>query len=125
MTPDGKDGKLPILLTGWYYKDEPISMLEKGKQSEEQGIYPHYGIEVRKNIGPDIIIGVLSGYDAGTKEWFQLKESNISGDSLHKAKKESLAKNHFLYIKGFGIWKVDGLSVDEKKTVVQITRFNT
>lgn len=124
MTLDGKEGKPPVLLYGWYYKGEPNNVLEKGKQSEEQGMYPHYRIEVKKNIGPDIKMGVLSGYDAGTKEWFQLKESNISGDSLYKAKKESLAKNHFLYIKGFGVWKVDGLSVDQISTTIQITRFN-
>jgi hypothetical protein len=124
MAPNEKESKPPMLLYGWYYEGEPKSILEKGKQSESQGMFPHYRIEVKKNLGPDIKMGVLSGYNAGSKEWFQLKESNIGGDNLYKAKKESLAKNHFLYLKGFGLWKVDGLSVDAVSAVIQITRFN-
>ena len=115
--------KTTLLMYGWYFKGSPEEVTEKGEKSESQGMFPHYRIEVKTNIGPDIRMGVLSGYNAGTKEWSQLNSRNIHDDSLYKSRQEGLGRNHYIFIQGFGLWKVDGLVVDDDSAILQITKF--
>ena len=122
MTHTNENNKETYALYAWFIKGDPKYVEETGKISVTQGMEPHYKIEVLKDIGPKIKIGLLFGFNIHTKNWDQLCEDNISDDILYKAKQESLGKSHFLYIKDFGVWKVDGLSVDEKSATIQITR---
>ena len=110
-------------LYGWYIKGNHQYVQETGEKAVTQGINPHYRIEVLKDIGPNTKIGILSSFNVNNKDWDKLCESNIMEDTFYKAKQESLGKLHFLYIKDLGVWKVDGLSVDEKSATIQITRF--
>jgi hypothetical protein len=124
MNPETEDKKPDEYLYGWYYKGNPEEVIEKGKQSENQGMFPHYRIKVKRSIGPYIKIGILSGYDPEIKKWIHLRENNIHSDILYKAKSESLSKSNYLYIKGSGVWKVDGLSVDNVSSIIQITKLD-
>ena len=125
MNHTNENNKETYTLYAWYIKGDPQYVEETGKISVARGMEPHYKIEVLKDIGPKIKIGLLFGFNIHTKNWDQLCEDNISDDILYKAKQESLGKSHFLYIKDFGVWKVDGLSVDEKSATIQITRFES
>jgi hypothetical protein len=122
MNDSSKKNETELLLYGWFFPGDPQSVFERGKQSENQAMYPHYMIEVKTNIGPDVKLGLLYGYDAGKREYTSLRERNISGDILHKTIRESLGKNNYLYLKGFGVWKVDGLSVDSVSATIQISK---
>lgn len=124
MNPETENKKDDKYLYGWYYKGDPESVLEKGKQSEKQGMFPHYRIKVKSSIGPYIKIGALFVYDPGIKKWIHLREYNIQDDILYKAKSESLSKSKYLYIKGSGVWKVDGLNVDNVSAIIQITKLD-
>jgi hypothetical protein len=124
MNSETDDKEPDELLYGWYYKGEPEAVLEKGRQSEKQGMFPHYRVKVKSNIGAFIKIGILFVYEPRIKKWIHLREKNIQNDTLYKAKIQSLSKSNYLYIKGLGVWRVDGLSIDNISTVIQITRVN-
>ncbi len=123
MNHTNENNKETYALYAWFIKGDPKYVEETGKISVTQGINPNYRIEVLKDIGPNTKIGILSSFNIHNKDWDKLCESNIMEDTFYKAKQESLGKLHLLYIKDFGVWKVDGLSVDKKSVTIQITQF--
>ena len=112
-------------LYAWYIKGDPQYVQVTGEKAVTQRMNPHYRIEVLKDIGPNTKIGILSSFNIHNENWDKLCESNIMEDTFYKTKQESLGKLHFMYIKDFGVWKVDGLSVDKKSATIQITRFES
>jgi hypothetical protein len=121
MNLANEKGRGEQYLYALYIKGEPEHILETGKKSFDQGMNPHYRIDVLRDLGPNIKIGILNGYNVASQDWIRLRKSNIGDDSLFKAKIESLGKLHYLYIRDLGVWKVDGLVVDKQSTTIQIT----
>lgn len=117
-----KDESKPTLFA-FYFNDEPKKVQEKGELSFSQGMNPHYKIEVKRNLGPNMKIGILYSFNVEKQIWTQLRKFNIVDDMLYKAKQESLSKVHYLYIKDLGVWKIDGLIAEKESTMIQITRF--
>lgn len=122
MNPSNEKGKGEQLLYAFYFKVELDKVLETGEKSIAQGMHPHYRIKVLKDIGPDMKIGLLYAYSIQKQEWVPLNEMNIRDDSLYRAKQEGLGRSHFVYVENSGVWKVDGLDVDEDAATIQITR---
>lgn len=87
MNHTNKNNKETYALYVWYIKGDTQYVEETGKILVAQGMEPHYKIEVLKDIGPKIKIGLLFGFNIHSKNWDQLCESNISDDTLYKARK--------------------------------------
>jgi hypothetical protein len=123
MVQSNQSGESKPNLLAFYFNDDPEKVREKGELSFSQGMNPHYRIEVVRNLGPNMKIGLLYSFNVEKQIWTQLRKFNIGDDMLYKAKQESLSKPHYLYIKDLGVWKVDGLIAEKDSTMIQITRF--
>ena len=117
-----QDYKGEQLLYAFYFKVELDKVQETGERSIAQGMHPHYRIKVLKDIGPNMKIGLLYAYNIHKQDWERLTEMNIRDDSLFRARHEGLGKSHFVYVENSGVWKVDGLDVDEDSATIQISK---
>jgi hypothetical protein len=122
MNPSDEKGKDEKLLYAFFFKVEQEKVQQIGERSIAQGMHPHYRIKILKDIGPDMKIGLLYAYSIHKQDWERLTEMNIRDDSLYRAKQEGLGKSHFVYVEDSGVWKVDGLDVDEDSATIQISK---
>ncbi len=118
--PSFKD-KNGYFFYAWFSRGDIKHVKEIGTFYSNSEIYPHYKIEVIDSEGPSAKIGILYGFQFQTKKWLKLNKNNMSNDTLYRTiyyrKEES-----YLFVAGFGVWKVDGLSLDEVSATIQITR---
>jgi hypothetical protein len=122
MNPSNEKGEDEKLLYAFYFKVEPSKILETGEKSIAQGMHPHYRIKVLKDIGANMKIGLLYAYNIKKQGWEPLNAMNIQDDSLYGARQGGLGKSHFVYVEDAGVWKVDGLDVDEDAATIQISK---
>lgn len=122
MNPSGEKGRDEKLLYAFYFKVAQEEVMKTGERSIAQGMHPHYRIKVLKEIGPSMKIGLLYAYSIHKQDWERLTEMNIRDDTLYRARQEGLGKSHFIYVENSGVWKVDGLDVDEDSATIQISR---
>jgi hypothetical protein len=122
MNPLDNKGKDEKLLYAFYFKVAQEDVIKTGEKSIAQGMHPHYRIKVLKEIGPKMKIGLLYAYSIHKQDWERLTEMNIRDDSLYRAQQEGLGKSHFIYVENSGVWKVDGLDVDEDSATIQISK---
>jgi hypothetical protein len=123
MNPLKEKGK--DVLHAFYFKVAQSDVLKTGEQSIAQGMHPHYRIKVLKDIGSDMKIGLLYAYNIQKQAWEPLNAMNIQEDSLYRAQQESLGKSHFVYVENEGVWRVDGLDVDEDAATIQISKISS
>lgn len=106
----------------WHFGEDPKEVLETGKNYVQNvKKVPCYSIVITDDISAKRKIGLLISFYWQSKKWFQLTEDNMGDDLLYKA----VLNNNFpfLYIKGYGVWKVVGLCPYKKFTTIEITKF--